>query len=179
MRLFIAVALDDPARETLARAARAMRRIADGRYVPKEMYHVTLAFLGEIEPGRLIGVQRAMDAAARRAAPVPLALSRPGTFGRGESAILYCGVSGAEGLVPVAERLRGELAARDLPFDPKPFKAHITLARRVNAVPEVLETQVPRAEFPAEGLTLFHSTRVEGVLSYLPIYFSKFEGVKE
>ncbi len=175
MRLFIGILIGDEARAALARAAAQMRRIAAGRYVRDDMYHVTLAFLGELEVGRIDDIKAAMDEASGHARAVSLALSSADTFGRGESAILYAGVRGAEGLRDASDDLRRALAVRQLPFDPKPFKAHITLARRVNATRELLSVQIEPVRFPAKGLTLFHSCRVNGILRYLPIYTSRFQ----
>jgi 2'-5' RNA ligase len=175
MRLFIGISIGEQARTVLARAAAEMRKIADGRYVTRDMYHITLAFLGELEAGQTGAVQAAMDEAACRARPVPLALADAGTFGKAGSEILYAGVRGADGLRPLADRLRGTLTTRGLPFDPKPFQAHITLARRVNATRELLASKIEPVAFYADGLTLFHSCRVDGVLRYLPIYESHFE----
>lgn len=174
MRLFIGIPIGTDARAALAQAAAEMRAIEDGRYVAKEMYHVTLAFLGELEVGRMDAVRAAMDEAAGCARSVPLTLAGAGSFGKGESAILYAGVRGADGLCPVADELRAALAARGLPFDPKPFKAHITLARRVNATGALLASKIAPVAFCADGLTLFHSCRVDGALRYLPIYESHF-----
>lgn len=92
MRLFIGISIGDEARAALARAAAQMRRIAAGRYVRDDMYHVTLAFLGELEVGRIDDIKAAMDEASGHARAVSLALSSADTFGRGESAILYAGV---------------------------------------------------------------------------------------
>lgn len=174
MRLFIGISIGDEAREALFSAAARMRKIADGRYVERDMYHITLAFLGELEIGRMGEIRAAMDEAAGRAGKVTLTLGRAGYFGRGESAILYGGVAGAEELRPVADGLRRALAARNLPFDPKPFRAHITLARRVNATEELLGVPVTPVTFQADALTLFHSCRVNGALRYLPIYVVRF-----
>jgi 2'-5' RNA ligase len=174
MRLFIGISIGDEAREALWTATARMRKISDGRYAERDMYHITLAFLGELEEGRVDKIKSAMDDVAACARRVSLALSGAGTFGRGESAILYAGVKGEDGLRPIADELRRALAARGLPFDPKPFKAHITLARRVNATEELLGVPIEPIAFPVDALTLFHSCRVNGALRYLPIYAARF-----
>ncbi|MCD8045223.1 MAG: hypothetical protein LUE90_00950 [Clostridiales bacterium] len=56
-------------------------------------------------------------------------------------------------------------------FDEKPFNAHITLARkaRVN-LDELNNFPEKKYKLRVNEITLFHSTRVNGVLTYLPIY---------
>lgn len=175
MRLFIGISLDAAALRALKEGTSKMRRIADGKYVDPAMYHITLAFLGEINETRIADVKAAMDQAAKTARRTMLALAGAGSFGRADHAILYAGVRGAENLHTAADTLRHALTARDLPFDPKPFKAHITLARRVCTSKELLDVAIEPVGFEANGLTLYHSHRINGVLKYLPIYVSPFE----
>lgn len=175
MRLFIGIPIGDAARAALLRATGRMRQTADGRYVDGDLYHITLAFLGELDEGRLREIQSAMAAAAADVQPVMLTLSRAGYFGRPDNAILYADVHGAQSLHPIADKLRRMLDAYRLPYDRKPFKAHITLARRVRASKELLGVAVEPIPFAAGRFTLFHSCRVAGRLCYLPIYEAPFE----
>lgn len=177
MRLFIGISIGDQARAALTQAAARMERMAAGRYVDEDMYHITLAFLGELEKAQLEPLKSAMDEVAERAAPIRLSLCGADFFGRRESAVLYAGVDGGKALCPIANDLRRALGLRNLPFDPKPFRAHITLARRVHVADDLLAIPIPPAPFTAEGLTLFHSCRVNGALRYLPIWFVRFGAV--
>ena len=70
----------------------------------------------------------------------------------------------------LAERVREELAARDVPFDPKPFRPHITLGRRVH----IPKKPLPLLAFPlpaqAQTVTLFKSTLSRDGAEYKPLY---------
>ena len=169
MRLFIGIALPATVRQALSGAAKAMESRMPGRYVPMENYHITLAFLGETDADGLARARRAMTCAAANQCAVPLALDRPGYFGRRENAILYAGITDWDALARIDQLLRQELRNVGLAFDPKPFRPHITLARHVCILPDILNAPLPPVCFPAKGLTLFHSTRINGVLTYLPL----------
>ncbi|WP_189113374.1 RNA 2',3'-cyclic phosphodiesterase [Pilimelia terevasa] len=142
MRLFVAVA---PA----AAAAADLRRFADSlavgraaavdgqpvRWVSPGRWHLTLAFLGDLPTGRVAEAAGALDTAAaawRRWTPVPLRLrlAGGGTFGAGRSTVLWAGVGGeVEALRHLARQLRTALRAARLPYDARPFRPHLTLAR--------------------------------------------------
>ncbi|MFD0817323.1 2'-5' RNA ligase family protein, partial [Micromonospora zhanjiangensis] len=104
MRLFVAVYPPVGAIDHLARRLADLRVAVPGAdvrlAVPDDM-HVTLAFLGDVEDGRLPDVQMALDTAARTwrpadcgAEPARLRLGGEGTFVGARSTVLWCGVTG-------------------------------------------------------------------------------------
>ena len=105
------------------------------RVVPPDRWHLTLAFLGDVED------LRAGDAAAASSEAVAawrdaggrvpqLGVAGGGRFGRGRSTVLWAGVDGeVPALDDLATRLRRALRHARLPVDRKPFRAHLTLAR--------------------------------------------------
>ena len=130
MRTFIALKVPDEFRFELAGLARQLREKVKGRFVSPEQYHLTLAFLGDIDER---GVQRAIDAleeACAGAGPITLTCDGLGTFGKSRDATLWLGLRPTDELVGLANAVRGGLEARDVTFDSKSFKPHITIARR-------------------------------------------------
>jgi len=128
MRLFVAV---DPPADAVAdlgavvdtlEVSRANAPGRSTRLAARERWHVTLAFLGDGPPSR---AQRALEALA--VAPVPVRFAGGGTFGRGRFAVLWVGVAGD--LRAVADPVRRELRRARVPFDAKPFRPHLTIAR--------------------------------------------------
>jgi 2'-5' RNA ligase len=90
--------------------------------------HLTLRFLGELDSDALERAEGAADGLAAQA--VPLRIDRLGHFAR--SQVLWCGPSSpSPQLLALADRLEGLLAARGFAPEPRPFRAHITLARKV------------------------------------------------
>jgi 2'-5' RNA ligase len=174
MRLFIGIELSAAARCEMVNAMAALSVMAPGRYVRGDMLHITLAFPGEISEAALTSVRSAMNEAAQKTSPFELKLASPGYFGRPDNALLYCGVAASDALGDAAETLRARLENRGISFDPKPFRAHITLARHARTSPEALALPVKPVAFAVNRLTLFHSHRVDGVLTYTPIYRAEF-----
>jgi 2'-5' RNA ligase len=144
VRLFVGLI---PTPEATTHAAGAVDRIAsttpDMRWVPSERWHVTLAFLGEVDPDRLPVLTAHLDELAARQEPLAgLRLEDAGTF-RG---VLWLGVTDPAGALwsksatgrpfPTEERLGAlaravQRAMRDahVPVERRPWRAHLTIAR--------------------------------------------------
>ena len=141
-RLFFALWPDTGTRAALARETRKAVRRCGGRPVPPANYHLTLAFLGN-QPVDLFDAIVAA-AATVRAAPFELTLERyghwpkPRVFWIGPSPVsseeAATALSAPAGL---AAQLWDRLEVLGLRREPRPFRAHVTLARKVAALPEV------------------------------------------
>lgn len=168
MRVFVGVELPSCVRDACATLMHECQACADGRWALTENLHVTLAFVGSIDPAQIPTVETAMRTIAARFEPPRLSLAAPGTFEKRGGAILYCGIDASPALAPVHDALCGALKAQGLPCDPGPFRAHITLARKArldSALP-----QAPAADFVPDYLTLFESARDrQDVLRYTPL----------
>lgn len=127
-RLFFALWPSDPLRSALAPRLRALQPPGIGRPQRPDQWHVTLEFLGAVPAGRVAAAR--MAAAQVRAAPSELRFDAVEYWRRPEVLCLV-----ARGLPPplgsLVEQLRGALAAQGFETETRPFKAHLTLARKV------------------------------------------------
>ncbi len=133
MRLFVAVDFDDAVREAIAAAIDAfpVRRVP-WRWSAPETWHLTLRFIGERPERDVERLEEALAAVARRHEPFDLTLGRFGAFPSLRRArVLFWGVErGADELERLARDVsRAVEAALGLDPDPKPFRAHATVAR--------------------------------------------------
>lgn len=183
MRSFIALELPvDFANETAA-LARHLSESIEGRFMHRDSYHITLAFLGDASEQDIASAMAALEAVAMPGgegakggegaapvAPVPLACAGLGKFGRSSDATLWLGLREYDSLVDLAARVRDQLDARGVHFDTKPFKPHITLARRARLSSVALtEVPFPRDAF-ATRITLFRSELSSEGARYKPLY---------
>ena len=143
MRLFVAAspsaaALDDLAVEIgTLRIGRAADNGINARLAARELWHVTLACLGEVDGKRSDAAVGALDRAAEECDAAPaLRLAGGGTFGRGNFVTLWVGLAGdvAE-LQSSAGTVRAKLRRAHVPFDRKPFRPHLTIARPGRRMP--------------------------------------------
>lgn len=124
-RLFIAIDLPEEVREELCRLRTP---IPGARWVPANQLHLTLAFLGDVEPERVIELTERV--AGLTAPPFQLRFDRTGCFpSRMRPRVLWVGLKPEPLLISLADRLRELLRACAIPQEERPFAPHITLAR--------------------------------------------------
>src|SRR5437764_982122 len=98
MRLFVAIALPGIAAEELDQVVAPLRAHWPGlRWTGRDAWHLTLAFLGEVDEAVLPELSKRLQRAAGRHPPLALALAGAGAFpvpARGR--VLWTGVHGDE-----------------------------------------------------------------------------------
>ncbi|MGE5827669.1 MAG: RNA 2',3'-cyclic phosphodiesterase [Micromonosporaceae bacterium] len=101
------------------------------RLAARERWHITLAFLGDVDAGRVGDASAALERAVTAArAPIVVRIAGGGRFGRGRFGVLWAGLDGdVAALATLARAVRRELRAARLPVDDKPFRPHLTIAR--------------------------------------------------
>lgn len=146
MRLFIAVNFSPEALAALLCARERLRELTNGRggFTQDTNLHLTLAFLGEIEPERVDLAVEAMREARGRA--FTLRIDSAGRFKRDGGDIWWAGSDDNLALAAYQRRLIRELRARGFVIESRRFAPHVTLARRiVDELPpgtKLLETPV-------------------------------------
>jgi len=170
--LFFAIPAPDPVRALAGRIQEQVRRsIGPARFPAQEGLHVTLAFLGPTDPARVPDLLRTA-AAAGGGGGFTLRPAGLGGFPRPARArILWLGFEPQPALDGLADRVRDALGAARVPFDPKPFKAHLTLARFREPV-DLGRVPLPEPEadaFPVTGFILYQSVPTPQGTRYRPL----------
>lgn len=165
MRCFVALWPDDAARERLAAVAREQqRRFPRARAMRPENLHLTLAFIGELDEARAAQVVAALDALPFE--PFAWTLDDIGAFDRAR--VLWVAGPDCLPLTSLAQRVRSLLDELRVPYDRKPFVAHVTLLRDLTrddarrAAAPIAPPVVWRADPPQ----LLQSVQREGRLRY-------------
>ena len=141
-RLFFALW---PGPEALVAANAAVRRLVPpgtGRPQRSDQLHLTLEFLGDVPEPRLGSVLEAGAAVAGSAAPFDIVFDRLEHWRRPQVLCLTASLV-PEPLVALVRSLRSSLSDRGFVPERRPFRAHLTLARKV---------RLPSAAGPVESL---------------------------
>lgn len=134
MRTFIALDLPSDFALSVAEVQTQLATCMEARYVSPRYLHLTLAFLGELDTSQqLSAARKAIELASANFAPVSLHPEGLGAFGNADDATVWMGVSPTPALMNLAKSVRSELSNKGIPFDQKPFRPHITLARHAKA----------------------------------------------
>ncbi|MEU4262761.1 RNA 2',3'-cyclic phosphodiesterase [Streptomyces argenteolus] len=128
VRVFIALAPPDHAKEELARQLRpAYGTHPHMRWNRIEDWHITLAFLGELPAGTVALLRRPLAGLAARRRPLCLALRGSGTF---DDRVLWSGIGGdLDALHMLAADVRSAVISSGVAFEDRPLRPHLTLAR--------------------------------------------------
>jgi 2'-5' RNA ligase len=132
LRCFVAVLLPERVRAGLAAVCAELRGQTRGlSWVRADNLHLTLRFLGEVEPPVLEDVRDAVRDAAAAVPPFTVSLGGLGGFPPGRAPrVLWAGVlTGREEMTALHRALEMALAARGIPEEGRPFHPHVTLGR--------------------------------------------------
>jgi RNA 2',3'-cyclic 3'-phosphodiesterase len=165
-RLFFALWPDDAARRGLAAAVRELVPPGAGRPQRPDQWHVTLEFLGDIPESRLPAVLDAGAAASAVASACEVDFDRLEHWKRPQVLCLVAS-SIPQPLAALIESLRAELQVRGFTPEARPFKAHVTLARRVARPPALAPVKPLR--WPVRGFALVQSVTEPAGSRYLQI----------
>jgi 2'-5' RNA ligase len=133
LRLFFALWPDAITVERVADAAVGVALAGDARFVPRENYHATLAFVGEVAESQFGVLQRI--GAGRRARDCTIEFDRLEYWA--ESRVVVAVASGIpSGLRELWTGLQLDLLREGLIEPPRaPLRLHVTLARKVVQAP--------------------------------------------
>ncbi len=173
MRVFIAITLSDQVREAMGYVIGDMKKSgARGRYTPVENMHLTLAFIGETEDIKEIG--DALDQVTFQ--PFTITTDGFGHFG----SLYWIGLEDQPALEALVRSVRKALSDAGIGFDRKSFKAHITVARKVESR-QALRVRVPRVTMEVDSFSLMRSDRIKGRMKYreLAAWEARNESIQE
>lgn len=141
IRAFIAIELPDEVTQVLSRLVAWLksRQPDEVKWVDPAAIHLTLNFLGNIEPGRISEITEAMTESVQGIAPFSLGLDDLGVFPNLDRVrVVWVGIGGEiEELARLQHSLEDNLEILGFPSEERTFSPHLTLGRvREQASPQ-------------------------------------------
>lgn len=164
MRLFLALWPDSETRERVVAQTRAIVRAGEGRAVPPENLHITLAFLHSVAVEKLPCIGEAANRAGVETAVFQLQLSRVGHWYRSRILWLAPGQGGLQQPAGLADALWRELVPCGFTAERRRYMPHVTLARKVVHPPD--QSEVPAIRWTAKDFVLVESVTGSGGSNY-------------
>lgn len=170
--MFVALDLPSDAKAECTRLVQELRpRAPEARFVPSQNLHLTIAFLGDVPPGKVEAITSAITDAAATHTVSGSHLQSVGAFpSAGRARVLWAGLTEAGELERLAQSIA--LSLEPLGFQPeeRSFSAHITLGRLRKPEPvDLIGLEVVAVPIPVESLTLFRSHLGSGPARYEPV----------
>jgi RNA 2',3'-cyclic 3'-phosphodiesterase len=130
VRLFVALDLTDEIREALRQPIAKLKPLAkSARWARPEGMHVTLKFIGHVDPAKVEAIIAAL-ATVRSNAPVEMQIRGVGFFPhKRQPRVLWCGIEASANLAPLAAEIERTLEPLGIPREERKFTPHLTLAR--------------------------------------------------
>lgn len=163
-RLFFALWPDDRQRDRLRNAISPMAKLVEGSAVYRGNWHVTLAYIGDLEEHLIPAIQAAADAISFE--PFRLRFDRAEYWPRPKVAVLAAQTIPPE-LERLVEALNGVLADAGIEVESRRFRPHITVVQRARTFETQRLAQPELVEW--SGFELIESVSSHGSTSYHPL----------
>ena len=163
MRLFVAIHLSHEWEECLWADCQALKEKAlQGNFTRRENLHLTLAFLGETL--HISSAKRALHSI--QSSPFSITLGEMGSFGKGDSLIVWRGIQPSKALYQLHKNVTSALQREGFLLEDRPFIPHFTLGRQVKLPAETHLAISPKSTMLVSSVDLIHSFCQEGKRMY-------------
>jgi 2'-5' RNA ligase len=171
VRLFTAFELSPEVKEVVLRLQAELRPLPFRRWQPEKTLHLTLHFLGEVDPALLSSLEARMQEACHGFGDFQLQLGPLGAFpSLKRPRNLWLSVAGQRDRLTALEALiRPRVMGLGIPLEDRPYSPHITLARDPQAPVVVPEVSLPPVAWTVSELVLFESTLQRGGAIHTPL----------
>ncbi len=165
-RLFFALWPDSDLRQALRTRLDRVAASIEGKQQRPDQWHVTLEFLGQVPVERQPALRAAADRV--RCLPVAIEFDRVEHWRKPQVACLVASQV-PTGLAALVTQLRAELVLEGFTVEARPFRPHVTLARKVrSAAGTRLE---PPFAWRADGFALVRSVTDPAGSRYEPLHW--------
>jgi 2'-5' RNA ligase len=168
MRVFYAIKFEDYVKEKLAKnLIEIQKHTPRGNFTEKDNFHITLAFVGEVESKQIGNLKEAAKNAAAKLnfPPIKAKIEGLGTFARPGDELLWVGVKTEPEniLAAINKAITDELARFKIKLQGNDkFHPHVTIARKAGFY-ESSKIAIPQIKFAPIDFTIDSITLMESV----------------
>lgn len=179
MRVFLAIEFSNEIKRYLYDIQNIIKEYStSGNFTSEGNFHLTLKFIGEIKDNELNKLKKAVDSIGDRQESFQIRFKELGQFPRGNKKIVWVGLESNETLSELYSKLEEELAKEGYPKEERSFTPHITLGREIRLEEDfenvVNKVKIGNVEMHVNKISIMESTRINGKLTYVPVYVKKF-----
>lgn len=174
MRVFIAIEFDDSVKRFLKDVQDVVKATSiSGDFTHYSNFHLTIKYIGTIYNGDYDELCQCIEDAAEKMAPFSIRIGDIGAFTSKTSSIIWVGITkGKHHLKQLFDYVESEVTQSGFAKEERKYKPHITIGKKVVFDNGHFTNELPfyQKDIPCTKLTLFESHRVDGVLTYTPLY---------
>lgn len=178
MRVFYAIEFEDKVKRYLKDVQDVIKSTTySGNYTHYKNFHLTIKYVGNIYNGEYEELTAIMDDVCEHVKPFTIRIGDLGAFHKKNSSILWVGVThGKDNVKSLYNKLESEIVESGFEADHRKFRPHVTLGKKIVFNNGALAEDLPyfNEDIVCTKLTLFQSHRIDGVLTYTPLYQKEF-----
>jgi 2'-5' RNA ligase len=179
IRVFFAIEFEEDFKKYLWDIQQIIKQNSlKGNFTRQDNFHLTLKFIGEVEPAEIENLKKAIDVVTVNRVSFSLVTSELGQFPRRNKKIIWLGLEESTALQQLHSDLENFLEKQGYEKEKRSYTPHITLGREVVLNCDFQELQrvvkIETQEIPVQKVSLMESTRVEGKLTYISVYSRHF-----
>jgi len=172
MRLFIAINFPEAIKSAMAKVRDSIKDAAlRGNFTFDENLHLTLVFLGECDERQANTVKSVMS--ETMFPEFTLMLDKAGYFKRDNGNTWWIGLKENKSLSGLQADLTRRLQQKGFIMENRKFIPHVTVGREVKLRSGFVQPEVSQVDFNVTSIELMKSERINGKLTYTPVYSKK------
>jgi 2'-5' RNA ligase len=180
MRVFIAIEFEDRVKRYLKDVQDIVKSTTyNGNFTHYTNFHLTIKYIGEIYNGEYQELVHCIDDICSRISPFSIKIGDIGFFNKKTTNIVWVGITKNKEKVMKLHKLT-DLETNKSGFQPelRKFRPHVTIGKKVVFSNGHYSNGLPlfNEEIQITKLTLFESHRVDGKLTYTPLYSNELIG---
>ncbi|HAX02566.1 MAG: 2'-5' RNA ligase [Tenericutes bacterium GWC2_34_14] len=174
MRIFIGIPFSEDIRKSLIDVQSSIQLISGkSKNTDEENLHLTLLFIGELDFNQVEELHCSLSALLNNVSYIKTKLTRINYFEKGNKKIVWVGIDDEKLIMQkLATNIKHAVEKLNIEVDQRPFKAHITLSREVDKldIARLSQIEIPDKDLCIKQVIIYQSTRINGKLTYLPLY---------
>ena len=182
MRVFIAIEFEDKVKQYLKEVQDIVKTTTySGTFTHYSNFHLTIKYIGEIYNGEFEELCQCVDDICTVTSPFSIKIGDIGFFNKKTTNIVWVGImKGKEALMKL-HKVTDQITINS-GFEPedRKFRPHVTIGKKVVFSNGTMSNGLPYfdEEIRVKKVTLFQSHRVDGVLTYTPLYSQELSNQK-
>lgn len=174
MRVFIGIEFDSDVKEYLHSIQSIIKPgIIKGDFTRLENFHLTTKYIGHVTEDELDQLEDIIDEVCEELHAFDIKINGIGSFEKKHSSIVWVGIlEGKTDLSNLFHKIERKTVLKGFQKEERKYRPHITLGKKIVFSPYTRTEYIPRYEniVSIKKITLFLSERIDGVLTYTPIY---------
>ncbi len=174
MRVFIAIEFEDKVKRYLKDVQDIVKTTTyNGNFTHYKNFHLTVKYIGEIYNGEYQELCHCINDICSNTAPFSIKIGDIGFFNKKTTNIVWVGVTrGKEQVMKLHKLTDRETNKSGFAPELRKFRPHVTIGKKIVFSNGAYISRLPlfNDEIHVTKLTLFQSSRIDGVLTYTPLY---------